>query len=597
MQRLVSSAGLVSLVLAFSVMSLAATQTFTNNTGGPVNGIRITFSDMVWITSYDKAVFPTQDPVGVVSEITFSGGQLANLGQFRVTWSEAYANVVSFTWLGGSGSPSSGSPSGCASGPAATAAGSQQTASATSLSHVGFSLAYDVDLSNPSCHGLSVTLTIRTKGISSLDLSTSRYHPVATANSPEHIEFGAVPAQGFSVQETQRMHGDPHGNPEQEPVWRLSFPEGATVTVRYGRTFTPASEDGNNGVTAYLDSDLFLATGERYLVIPEMREGDVWGAAYADALQGVAVHYRLPGDWTVWTPWSPLGDTTFDPCTYAGPNAATTNLTCLAMSTVIAGPPNSLTARCRAIGATEVTLVFSRGMRDLETTARQMFEVFELVQNLWGEAVDARYLAAFPTTSYRLYSGEWTNSQGYSANQGGPNGDLWMFLHQVYHRWNGWVYATRYDPGTGWAYKFYGEAWNCYYQDKILNLLQDVFPEKWHYCRQFYEQYLTMRTSADAPVSAADRPGLTGGQQDFIAYSKGALVAYMLDREIQRRTQNRYSLDDVVKEIWVEYGHHNGSFGYDDVEAILLRLTGSDFTGFFDAYVFGTEPLVLAELQ
>ncbi len=595
MRVVLSLVGAVGLVVALAAISFGASQTFTNNTGSPVTGIRVIFSDMVWITGYDATVFPTQDPLGVVSEITFSGGQLANLGEFRVTWSEAYASVVSFSWLGGSSSAPV-FPSGCASGQVAAGVGSQETASATDLSRAGFSLAYDVDLTNPGSHSLSVTLTIRTKGISSLDLSTSRYHPVVTANSPEHIEFGAVPAQGFSVEETQRTHGDPHGAPQQEPVWRLAFPEGATITVRYGRNFTAASEDGNNGVTAYLDSGLFLATGERYLVLPEMREGDVWGPAYADALQGVVVHYGLPSDWAVWTPWTPLGGTTFDPCTYAGPNAATTNLTCLVMSTVIAGPPTSLVARCRAIGATEVTLVFSRGMRNLETTAGQMFEAFELVQNLWGEAVDARYLAAFPTTSYPLYSGEWTNSQGYSANQGDPNGDLWMFLHQIYHRWNGWVYATPFDPGTGWAYKFYGEAWNCYYQDKILNDLH-VFPETWPHCRQFYEQYLAMGTSVDAPVAAANQPGLTGGQQDFIAYSKGALVAYMLDREIQRRTQNRYSLDDVVKEIWVEYGHHDGSFGNDDIEAILLRLTGTDFTAFFDAYVFGTEALVLPELR
>ena len=596
MRRLLSLICAVGLLVALGVISFGASRTFTNNTGGPVTGIRVTFSDMVWITSYDEVVFSTQDPVGVVSEITFSGGQLPSLGQFQVTWGEAYATVLSFAWLAPSGSSSLPPPSACSLGQMPTAEGSQQTVSATGLSHSGFSLSYDVDLTNPGSHGLSVTLAICTKGIRSLSLSTSRYHPVATANSPEHIEFEAVPAQGFSVEETQRAHGDPHGEQEQEPVWRLAFQEGTTITVRYGRTFTYASEDGNNGVTAYLDSDLFLATGERYLILPEVQEGNVWGAVYADELQGIAVHYRLPDDWRMWTPWNPLGSATFDPCTYEGSGAASTNLTCLVMSTVVAGPPDSLTANCRVIGGTEVTLVFSRRMRNLEQRSEELFQAFELVQSVWGEAVDARYLGAFPTTTRPLYSGEWTNSQGISVNQAGPGVDLPLFLHQVYHRWNGWVFATQYDPGTGWAYKFYGEAWNCYYTDKILNQLH-VFPERWHYCRQFYGEYLTMRTSADAPVASANEPGLTGAQWDFIAYSKGAVVAYMLDREIQLRTQARYSLDDIVKEIWAEYGRHEGSFSYDDVEAILLRLTGEDFTDFFDAYVFGTERLVVPELR
>jgi Transglutaminase-like superfamily len=95
------------LIVATSVaVAFGASQMFTNNTGGPVTGIQITFSDMVWIASYDKTVFPVQDPVGVVSEITFSGGQLANLGQFVVAWGEAYASVISFTWIASSGIPS-----------------------------------------------------------------------------------------------------------------------------------------------------------------------------------------------------------------------------------------------------------------------------------------------------------------------------------------------------------------------------------------------------------------------------------------------------------------------------------------------------------
>lgn len=104
MRKLLSFAGMVGLVAALGLVSLAASRTFTNDTGGPVTGIRITFSDMVWVTGYDKTVFPTQDPVGVVSEITFSGGQLASLGHFQVTWNEEYATVLSHSWLSGSGS-------------------------------------------------------------------------------------------------------------------------------------------------------------------------------------------------------------------------------------------------------------------------------------------------------------------------------------------------------------------------------------------------------------------------------------------------------------------------------------------------------------
>ena len=106
MKKILCLAGMLALVAAFGALSFGAGRTFTNNTGGPVTGIRITFSDMVWITSYDRALFPTQDPVGVASEITFSGGQLPSLGQFRIAWGEEYATVLLYNWISGSGSSS-----------------------------------------------------------------------------------------------------------------------------------------------------------------------------------------------------------------------------------------------------------------------------------------------------------------------------------------------------------------------------------------------------------------------------------------------------------------------------------------------------------
>jgi len=109
MQRFIASVGLVSFVVALGVVSLAATQTFTNDTGSAVTGIKITFSDMVWVTEWDRAIFTSESPVGVATEITFSGGTLPALATFSVTWGEAYVAVTGYTWLTGSGTVA-GSP-------------------------------------------------------------------------------------------------------------------------------------------------------------------------------------------------------------------------------------------------------------------------------------------------------------------------------------------------------------------------------------------------------------------------------------------------------------------------------------------------------
>ena len=54
-------------------------------------------------------------------------------------------------------------------------------------------------------------------------------------------------------------------------------------------------------------------------------------------------------------------------------------------------------------------------------------------------------------------------------------------------------------------------------------------------------------------------------QLEFIVYCKGALVAYLLDREIERRTEHRFSLDDIVRAIWAKHGHRKGLLTYDRI--------------------------------
>lgn len=230
-------------------------------------------------------------------------------------------------------------------------------------------------------------------------------------------------------------------------------------------------------------------------------------------------------------------------------------------------------------------------MRNLDATTEQLFRAFELVQELWGTSVDANYLGAFPMMSYRLWPGEWTNSQGLSADRTTPPVDVEVFLHQIYHRWNRWVYATR-TPGS--AYRFYSEGWDDYYSDKLLNEMH-VLRDTWHYCRIWYAEYLRKVPRIDAPVT---RPDLVDpAESSYLVYYKGALVAYLLDKEIQSRTQGLHSLDDLVREIWAQCGQQRKMLDYTLMLEMLSSITGEDFTAFFDAYVFGTARLSLPELR
>ena len=67
----------------------------------------------------------------------------------------------------------------------------------------------------------------------------------------------------------------------------------------------------------------------------------------------------------------------------------------------------------------------------------------------------------------------------------------------------------------------------------------------------------------------------------------------MLDIEIRSRSNDTQSLDDVLKLIWSNYQHTG--LEDDTVQKVVAHLTQSDFTEFFDDYLYGVSELPLRQ--
>jgi len=76
-------------------------------------------------------------------------------------------------------------------------------------------------------------------------------------------------------------------------------------------------------------------------------------------------------------------------------------------------------------------------------------------------------------------------------------------------------------------------------------------------------------------------------------YTKGALLAFVLDIEIRSRSNDTQSLDDVLKLIWSNY--QDTGLEDDTVQKVVAHLTQSDFTEFFDDYLYGVSELPLRQ--
>jgi predicted metalloprotease with PDZ domain len=78
-------------------------------------------------------------------------------------------------------------------------------------------------------------------------------------------------------------------------------------------------------------------------------------------------------------------------------------------------------------------------------------------------------------------------------------------------------------------------------------------------------------------------------------YAKGAVVAFGLDITLRRLSDNRVSLDDLMRALWERYGRAGIGVPERGIEQIAESLVEKPLAEFFAAYVYGTEELPLAD--
>lgn len=79
-------------------------------------------------------------------------------------------------------------------------------------------------------------------------------------------------------------------------------------------------------------------------------------------------------------------------------------------------------------------------------------------------------------------------------------------------------------------------------------------------------------------------------------YSKGALIALALDLTIRRGTEDRKSLDDVMRALWTRYGKTGTGVPEDGIERLAEEIAGMELRTFFEGALRGTEDLPLQDL-
>ena len=138
---------------------------------------------------------------------------------------------------------------------------------------------------------------------------------------------------------------------------------------------------------------------------------------------------------------------------------------------------------------------------------------------------------------------------------------------------------------------WFSAGFTGYYSD-IVSVRLGLTSES-DFLRRFerkWESYLSRQGELSIREAGEDK---TANRE--LVYDGGSLIAAALDLQIRTRTQNRSSLDDVMKQMYREFGLTNVTYTINDVIRIVNQIADEDFKPFFSKYVTGTERLPLEQ--
>jgi predicted metalloprotease with PDZ domain len=170
-----------------------------------------------------------------------------------------------------------------------------------------------------------------------------------------------------------------------------------------------------------------------------------------------------------------------------------------------------------------------------------------------------------------------------------------LYAHEIFHAWNvkrlrpADMVPYRYDRAQPTTLLWVSEGITDYYADLALVRSGAATAEQFYFLTLTkYEEMMNaeaIEALEDLSLSAW-LSGSGGGSELY--YPKGALAGLMLDIAIRDATNNRASLDDVMRDLYTRTYKEQKGFTNEQWWAAASRIAGGkSFTDFYDKYVDG----------
>ncbi len=321
--------------------------------------------------------------------------------------------------------------------------------------------------------------------------------------------------------------------------------------------------------------------------IPYLQEDCIFLPGYAvfivAEVEDIELQLDVPENWCVSTSWQCVGSERH--------RFAITDEDNLMSAYLLLGTHSERVARLsKGAEGTEIVLAlggyFKASMDEVQRTVESLLHTYSGVFN--GMPQDRMLFVANPDEKHH---GGGVSGNCISVLMRGSldetNRSFWVPLvaHEVCHIWNGKTIDFK------WQEYWFSEGFTEYYSRIICtrlgltsenDFLRD-FESKW-------ESYLSRHGQLSIREAGEDKSA-----NRELVYQGGSLIAAALDLQIRSLTQSRKSLDDVMKQMYREFGLTGNKYTMRDVIRIVGQITGENFEPFFCKYVSGTERLPLEE--
>ncbi len=336
---------------------------------------------------------------------------------------------------------------------------------------------------------------------------------------------------------------------------------------------------GRHGLQGYANNNFVILDGRLLFLLPHKEKN----------VREVKVNFNLPQGWNAIVPWkknsefSSTADLRYNPTISGKLLFESLSKTVLAFG--------KFNHRQREIGSNRI-IVHSYSEWDdnyEDKIAGKAFRIFEYCYNPLKFKLNTDYHAIFVPRAKdgsQIFGGSWSLGQGFEME---PD-DLrrWeLFSHRLFHVFNS------YQPyGMHFKHKrdnWFKEGTACYFE--VLATEGSGIVEKNHRLEYLYDRYLLIHDYQSYLDQIVSRDFKIKDKEtiEFLHYTKAPLITAIMDEKIKQLSSGEQNMMGFMAYIYQHYGCHKGTI---ELLKELNKYTGSDFSDFFDRYVYGKEKLV-----